>query len=70
MQYETLYDVPVEGFKEAKRRAMGAREGDLEGGLGGAVKRRMSVGGMGRQYMPGFLGGRNQYQPVQTSEGA
>ncbi|KIM24461.1 hypothetical protein M408DRAFT_231928 [Serendipita vermifera MAFF 305830] len=71
VDYERLYEVPQEGFREAKRRR---RERMEEEGLladeGGARKgfmRRMSIGGWGAMLGRGG-GGREGYAPVRMDE--
>jgi len=60
VEYEKLYDVPVEGFREAKRRREREEDGDLDGVRGGRKSKGLFMGlGIGRS------GGRSAgYEPV------
>lgn len=68
VQYESLYDVPPEGFRAAKRRRESSRDEEEEGSVGG----KRGGGGAASRYIPGFLGrGRassNPYQAINMSE--
>lgn len=66
VQYETLYDVPPEGFRSAKRRRElgGGDEGDDDDDGASGVRKT--------KYIPGFLGRMRgssaSYQPVNSSD--
>lgn len=65
VEYETLYDVPLEGFKEAKRRRMEREDyADGEGGVGGEGRKKSGRKGL---FMGLGIGGsarRGGYEPV------
>lgn len=60
VEYEKLYDVPLEGFKEAKRRRVG-RDGDLDEGRGKGPSRGWVPSMFGRG---GSSSARLGYEPV------
>jgi len=63
VNYEMLYDVPLEGFKEAKRRNREVEEGDVGGG--GSRKPTSRKGGLFMGFGLGrSSGSRGGYEPV------
>jgi len=73
VEYQRLYEVPMEGFKEAKRRKIQRMEeegllvGDEGSGARKGFMRRMSIGGWAS--MLGGGRGREGYAPVRMDEG-
>ena len=62
VQYETLYDVPAEGFRASRRRREGRSNGDVEGG---GANDNASIWSSGKKrgfrFFPRFLGGGRGY---------
>ena len=77
VEYEVLYDVPVEGFREAKRRREEEENAGGEGHASGSGRKRKSLFTMGMGFGLGRSGGsgsgsasasRAGYEPVSQTQ--
>ena len=79
VEYEVLYDVPVEGFREAKRRREEEENAGGEGHVSGSARKRKSLFTMGMGFGLGRSGGsgsgsgsasasRAGYEPVSQTQ--